>query len=82
MEEVRQETAQRRKEWEDRQKEQEKSKLPKRRVIDGFPGVLIFFGRVLNLLRGLCVDLNSHQSYLDVMGVSSFLDSIIVIMNT
>eukprot|EP00842_Homolaphlyctis_polyrhiza_P004564 jgi/Hompol1/5108/HPOL_004167-RA len=53
------------------QKEQQKrikanAPAPKR-LIDAFPGVLIFFGRVITLLRGLCMNSDSRQSYLQIM---------------
>ncbi|KAI8926235.1 beta-lactamase/transpeptidase-like protein [Entophlyctis helioformis] len=38
-----------------------------KRIIDAFPGVLIFFGRVIQLLRGLCVSSDSRQSYMQIM---------------
>ncbi|RKO83095.1 beta-lactamase-domain-containing protein, partial [Blyttiomyces helicus] len=40
---------------------------PKRRVVDAFPGVIVFFGRVLQLLRGLCMVADSRQNYLNLM---------------
>lgn len=74
LEEVRKETAERQKDWKKRQedakeKEKETGENVQRRVIDAFPGILIFFGRVLNLLRGLCVSLESRQAYMEVMVV-------------
>ncbi|RKO88111.1 ABC1 family-domain-containing protein [Blyttiomyces helicus] len=42
---------------------------PKRRIIDALPGVIVFFGRVLQLLTGLCMVADSRQSYFTLMKV-------------
>ncbi|KAI8913320.1 beta-lactamase/transpeptidase-like protein [Gorgonomyces haynaldii] len=34
---------------------------------NAFPSVLVLFSRVISLLRGLCMALDSRQSYLDIM---------------
>nr|KAJ3419350.1 hypothetical protein HK105_007062 [Polyrhizophydium stewartii] len=51
----------------DRAKKEAPKGTKPRRAIEAFPGVIIFFGRVLQLLRGLCVSTDSRQSYMDVM---------------
>ncbi|KAJ1561761.1 hypothetical protein HK096_003420 [Nowakowskiella sp. JEL0078] len=38
-----------------------------RNLKDAFPGILVFFGRVIQLLRGLSLSLESEQKYLDLM---------------
>ncbi|KAJ3088867.1 hypothetical protein HK102_007738 [Quaeritorhiza haematococci] len=45
----------------------EQGRTQVRKVAEAFPGVLVFFGRVIQLLRGLCVTLGTRQSYFDIM---------------
>ncbi|VFQ60415.1 unnamed protein product [Cuscuta campestris] len=51
---------------------QEKTKLSKKEVkrfnpVNAFPGDIVIFGRVLNLLRGLSATLNVRIIYIDIM---------------
>eukprot|EP00898_Chlorokybus_atmophyticus_P007389 jgi/Chlat1/7651/Chrsp64S09158 len=45
----------------------EKEESLRRNPVDAFPGALVFFMRVLNLLRGVSASLDARVSYLDVM---------------
>ncbi len=69
--EARKESEANRKEWEDRQKNAKKDKSkampPVRKIVEAFPGCLILFGRVLNLLRGLSSKLSAKEDYLALM---------------
>ncbi|KAJ3340015.1 Serine/threonine-protein phosphatase pp1 [Gonapodya sp. JEL0774] len=48
--------------------EEERNARPNlRKVVEAFPGCLILFGRVLNLLRGLSSGLGLSNSYLEIM---------------
>ncbi|KAJ3381398.1 hypothetical protein HDU84_005144 [Entophlyctis sp. JEL0112] len=44
-----------------------KKKASQRRITDAFPGVLVFFARVLDLLRGLCTSVDMQIDYIGVM---------------
>ncbi|CAL0323221.1 unnamed protein product [Lupinus luteus] len=51
---------------------QEKMNLNKKEMkrfnpVDAFPGDIVIFGRVLNLLRGLAATMNVHIVYMDIM---------------
>lgn len=48
-------------------KEEEEGSSLKRNPVDAFPGELVFFIRVLNLLRGLSSILGARVAYLEVM---------------
>ncbi|KAJ3097729.1 hypothetical protein HDU97_004579 [Phlyctochytrium planicorne] len=55
---------------EKRQEKEEKKMEPKQAVsrpADAIPGVLVFFSRVIALLRGLCVSLDTRIDYLGAM---------------
>ncbi|CAM6051335.1 unnamed protein product [Sphagnum compactum] len=56
----------RRKRFQDKQKEEEWSSLH-RNPVDGFPGDIVFFMRVLDLLRGLSSLLGAQVVYLEIM---------------
>ncbi|KAI8813276.1 beta-lactamase/transpeptidase-like protein [Cladochytrium replicatum] len=45
----------------------EKETKKKQGTQNAFPGVLIFFGRVIQLLRGVCLSLGSNVSYIELM---------------
>ncbi|KXS09410.1 beta-lactamase/transpeptidase-like protein [Gonapodya prolifera JEL478] len=47
--------------------EDQASRPTMRKVVEAFPGCLILFGRVLNLLRGLSSSLGDTKSYLEIM---------------
>eukprot|EP00897_Mesotaenium_endlicherianum_P001152 jgi/Mesen1/11037/ME000098S10430 len=54
-------------ELEEQAKEESGEKSLRRNPVDAFPGELVFFMRVLNLLRGVSSMLGARVAYLDVM---------------
>ncbi|TPX36505.1 hypothetical protein SmJEL517_g01339 [Synchytrium microbalum] len=50
-----------------KKEKEEAKKAGLKKPKESFPGVLIFFGRVISLLRGLCLELETRQSHLEIM---------------
>ncbi|KAJ3208938.1 hypothetical protein HDU67_006476 [Dinochytrium kinnereticum] len=70
VEEKRREQRELEKEEKEKKKEEIKSQKEKpitKRPADAIPGVLVFFSRVVALLRGLCVSLDTRVEYLGTM---------------
>ncbi|KAJ3126246.1 hypothetical protein HK098_007718 [Nowakowskiella sp. JEL0407] len=75
LETTKREVEERFKEWAAKREENKKKEAEEnikkdkklRKVKDAFPSVLIFFGRVMQLLRGLSLSMESQQNYLEIM---------------